>query len=154
MSRTRDEDEFPPKFDDEGSPTSNCNGSKSGASVGPTLEDLMRQLEKLTTKNKKLRAKAKGKKTKGSSSSSEEEDSSFEEVVSKKGKKRIRNHNKPSYNSMPFNYNNMPSSTAYTSVPIGKAPHFDGTKYNQWKHYVKNTYILFHQMYDKLFVMV
>jgi hypothetical protein len=39
------------------------------------LEELMRRLEKLTAENKKLRAKAKGKKTKGSSSSSEVEDS-------------------------------------------------------------------------------
>jgi hypothetical protein len=43
-----------------------------GASNAPTLEDLMRRLEKLTAKNKKLRAKARGKKTKGSSSSNEE----------------------------------------------------------------------------------
>jgi hypothetical protein len=31
----------------------------------------------------------------------------------------------------------MPSSTAYTSIPIGKAPNFDGTSYNQWKHCMK-----------------
>jgi hypothetical protein len=98
----------------------------------------MRRLEKLTTKNKKLRAKARGKKTKGSSSSSEEEDSSFEEEVSKKGKKGRRNLDKPFYNSMFFNYNNMPSSTAYTSIPVSKAPYFDGTSYNQWKHCMKN----------------
>jgi hypothetical protein len=47
----------------------------------------MRRLEKLTTENKKLRAKVKGKRTKESSSSSEEEDSSFEEEASKKRKK-------------------------------------------------------------------
>jgi hypothetical protein len=98
----------------------------------------MRRLEKLMTKNKKLRAKAKGKKTKGSSSSSDEEDSSYEKEVSKKGKKGRRNHDKPSYNSMCFNHNNMPSSTAYTSIPIGKSPYFDGTSYNQWKHCMKN----------------
>jgi hypothetical protein len=39
---------------------------------------------------------------------------------------------------MSFNYNNMPSSTAYTSIPISTAPHFDGTNYNQWKHCMKN----------------
>jgi hypothetical protein len=38
---------------------------------------------------------------------------------------------------MSFNYNKMPSSNAYTSVPVEKAPHFDGTNYNQWKHYMK-----------------
>jgi hypothetical protein len=95
------------------------------------LEELMRRLEKLTTENKKLRENARDKKTKGSSSSSEEEDSSFEEQVSKKRKKGRRNLDKPSYNSMSFNYNNMPSSTAYTSIPVGKAPHFEGSNYNQ-----------------------
>jgi hypothetical protein len=109
-----------------------------GASNAPTLEDLMRRLEKLTAENKKLRAKARGKKTKGSSSSNEEEDSSFEKEVSKKGKKGRRKLNKPSYNSMSFNYNNMSSSTAYTSIPVGKTPRFDGTNYNQWKHCMKN----------------
>jgi hypothetical protein len=86
MSRVRDEDEVPPKFDDEGNPTNNEDGSMSGASTGPTLEDHIRRLEKLMTENNKLRAKAKDKKTKGNSFSSEEEDSSFEEEVYKKGK--------------------------------------------------------------------
>jgi hypothetical protein len=39
---------------------------------------------------------------------------------------------------MSFNYNNMSSFTAYTSVPVDKAPYFDGSDYNQWKHYMKN----------------
>jgi hypothetical protein len=39
---------------------------------------------------------------------------------------------------MSFNYDNMPSTTAYTSIHIGKAPYFDGTYYNQWKHCMKN----------------
>jgi hypothetical protein len=82
----------------------------------------MRRVEKLTAENKKLRAKVKGKKTKGSSSSSKEEDSLFEEDVSKNGRKGRRNHDKPSYNSMSFNYNNMPSSTAYTSYLLAKLP--------------------------------
>jgi predicted RNase H-like nuclease (RuvC/YqgF family) len=131
MSRIGKEDEVPPKFNEEGNPINIDESSKSGASNASTLEDLMRKVEKLTAKNKRLRAKAKDKKTKGSSSSSEEEKSSCEEEVSKKGKKGRRNHDKPSYNSMSFNYNNMPSSTSYTSIPIGKAPHFDGTNYNQ-----------------------
>jgi hypothetical protein len=46
--------------------------------------------------------------------------------------------NKPSYNSMPFNYINMSSSTAYTYIHVGKAHHFDETNYNQWKHCMKN----------------
>jgi hypothetical protein len=32
----------------------------------------------------------------------------------------------------------MPSTTTYTSIPVGKAPYFDGTCYNQWKHCMKN----------------
>jgi hypothetical protein len=72
MSRTSDEDEVPLRFDDENNMNNNQEGDKSGAlAPPPPLEDLMRRLEKLTTENKKLRAKAKGKKTKGSSFSSE-----------------------------------------------------------------------------------
>jgi hypothetical protein len=79
----------------------------------------MKKLEKLKVKNKKLRAKE--KKTKVYSSSSEDGDSE-----------------KPSYNSMSFNYNIMPSFTAYTSIPVGKTTCFDGSHYNQWKHCMKN----------------
>jgi hypothetical protein len=99
-----------------------------GALNAPTLEDLMKRLEKLTTENNKLRRKDKNKKAKGGSSSSEDEDSSLEEDVSKKER---NNHDKPFYNSMSFNYDNIPITTAYTSIPIGKAPYFDGTCYNQ-----------------------
>jgi predicted RNase H-like nuclease (RuvC/YqgF family) len=96
MSRTGEIEEVLPKFIEEDNPIIIEEGSKMGASNATTLEDLMRQLEKLTTENKKLRAKAKSKKTKGSSSSSEEEDSSFEDEVSKKVKKGRRNLDKPS----------------------------------------------------------
>jgi hypothetical protein len=75
MSRTMEEDEVPPKFDEEGNPVNIDESSKSGASNASTLEDLMRKVEKLMAKNKRLRAKAKDKKTKESSSSSEEENS-------------------------------------------------------------------------------
>jgi hypothetical protein len=68
MLRTEDEDKVPPRFNDENNTNNNQEGDKSGASGPPSLEDLMRRLEKLTTKNKKLRAKAKVKKIKGSSS--------------------------------------------------------------------------------------
>jgi hypothetical protein len=74
-----------------------------GASNTPTLEDLMKRLEKLMAENCKLRRKAKNKKAKGGSSSREDGDSSLEEDVSKKGKKGRNNHEKPSYNSMSFN---------------------------------------------------
>jgi hypothetical protein len=39
---------------------------------------------------------------------------------------------------MSFNYDNMRSTTDYTSIPVGRVPYFDGTCYNQWKHYMKN----------------
>jgi hypothetical protein len=87
MSRTGNEDEVPSMFDDENNMNNNQEGDKLGASGAPSLEDLMRRLEKLMVKNNKLRAKAKGKRTKGSSSTSKEEDFSFEEEVSKKRKK-------------------------------------------------------------------
>jgi hypothetical protein len=138
MSRIRKDEEVPPKFNGEGNAVNTEEDSKSGTSNAPTLEDLMRKLEKLTVKNRKPRAKAKGKKTKGTSSSREEENSSFEEEVSKKEKKGRINHDKHSYNSMSFNYNNMSGSTVYTSIPVGKAPRFDGTNYNRWKHGMKN----------------
>jgi hypothetical protein len=99
---------------------------------------ILRKLEKLTAENNKLRRNIKAKRTKRGSSSSEEEDSSNEEDVSKKGKKWRNNRDKPSYNSMSFNYDNMSNTTAYTSIPVGKASYFDGTCYNQWKHCIKN----------------
>jgi predicted RNase H-like nuclease (RuvC/YqgF family) len=138
ISRTREEVEVPPRFDDENNTNNNQEDDKLRASRGPSLEDLMRRIEKLTIENNTLRRKAKNKKTKGGSSSSEDEDSSFEEDVSKKVKKGRNNRDKPSYNSLSFNYDNIPSTTAYTSILVGKASYFDGTCYNQWKHYIKN----------------
>jgi hypothetical protein len=140
MSRTKEIQEVPQKFNEEGNPITVEEGSKMGASNAPTLEDLMKRLEKLTAENNKLRRTIKAKRTKGDSSWSEEEDSSNEEDVSKKGKKGRNNRDKPSYNSMSFNYDNMPSTTAYTSIPIGKSPYFDATCYSQWKHCMK-TYL-------------
>jgi hypothetical protein len=138
MSRNEDEDDATPRFDDKSNTNNNEESSKMRASTDAKLEDLMKRLEKLTTKNNKLRRKVKAKRTKGDSSSSEEEDSSYEEEHSNNGKKGRNNHNKPSYNSMSFNYDNVPSTTAYTSIPIGKAPYFDRTCYNQRKHCIKN----------------
>jgi phage-related minor tail protein len=131
MSRNRDEDDATLRFDDKSNTNDNEEGSKMRASTDAMLEDLMKRLEKLTTENNKLRRKVKAKRTKGRYSSSEEEDSSYEEEDSKKGKKGRNNRDKPSYNSMSFNYDNMPSTTAYISIPVGKAPYFDVTYYNQ-----------------------
>jgi predicted RNase H-like nuclease (RuvC/YqgF family) len=130
MSRDGDEIEvLSPKFDDDGNPIAIEEGSKSGTSKTPTLKDLMKKLDKLKAENKRL--KAKGKKTKVCSSSSEDDASSFKEDVSNKGRKGRRKHDKTSYNSLSFNYNNMPSSTTYTSIPIGNDPRFDGIDYIQ-----------------------
>jgi hypothetical protein len=137
-SGTEEEDEVLSWFDDENNKNNNQEDDKLRASGGSSLEDLMRRLEKLAAENNKLRRKAKGTKIKGGSSSSKDEDSWLEEDVSKNGKKGRNNHDKPSYNSMSFNYDNVPSTTAYTSIPVGKAPYFDGTCYNQWKHCMKN----------------
>jgi hypothetical protein len=60
----------------------------------------------------------------------EDEDSSLEEDIFKKEKKGRNNHDKHFYNSMSFNYDNMPRTTAYTFIPIGKASYFDGTYHN------------------------
>jgi hypothetical protein len=82
-------------------------------------------------------ASNKAKKDKKNVSASEDDDSSYEEDASNKAKKDKKKRDK-SYNAMSFNYNNMPTSTAYTSVPIGKAPYFDETNYNQWKNCMKS----------------
>jgi hypothetical protein len=138
MLRNRDEDDSTPRFDDESNTNNNEESSKTRASIDAKLEDVIKRLEKLTAENNKLRRKIKAKRTKGDSFSSEEEDSSHEEEDSKKEKIGRNNRDKPSYNSMFFNYDNMPSTTSYTFIPIGKAPYFDGTCYNQWKHCMKN----------------
>jgi hypothetical protein len=127
MLRTRKEGEVPPpQHDEDDNLIVVEEGSKSGSHKAPTLEDLMRKFEKLKAKNKKLRTKGK----KGIAYSSSSEDGDSDEEVFKKGKKGRNKHDKASYNTMSFDYNNMPSSTAYTSVPVGKAPRFDGSNYN------------------------
>jgi septal ring factor EnvC (AmiA/AmiB activator) len=138
MSRNGDEDAATLRFNDKSNTNNNEERSKTTSSIDAKLEDLMKRLEKLTAKNNKLRRKVKAKMTKRVSSSSEEEDSSYEDKDFKKGKKGRNNHDKPFYNSMSFNYDNIPSTTAYTSIPIGKAPYFDETCYNQWMHCIKN----------------
>jgi hypothetical protein len=131
ISRIGDENDELPRFNDETNPNTNVEGSKTGDSTDATLEDFMRRLEKLMVEKNKLRRKAKGNKTNGGSSSRENEDFSLEENVSKKEKKGRNNCDKPSYNLMSFNYDNMPNTTAYTSILVGKTPYFDGTCYNQ-----------------------
>jgi predicted RNase H-like nuclease (RuvC/YqgF family) len=118
-----------PPLDEDGNPIVVENGSNMEISTAPTMEKLMKQLEKLNAEVKRL--KAKGNKGKKHSYSSEDDDSSFEQKVSNKGKKERKRHDKSSYNAISFNYDNIHSSTAYTFVPVGKAPYFDGSNYNQ-----------------------
>jgi hypothetical protein len=89
MSKAEDEGEVPTQqFDEDGSPVVVEEGSKSGTHKAPTLEDLMRKLEKLNVENKKLRAKGK----KGTTYSSSSEDGNSDEEVFKKGKKGRNKH--------------------------------------------------------------
>jgi predicted RNase H-like nuclease (RuvC/YqgF family) len=86
-----------PQLDEDGNQIVIEEGSELGTSKRPTLEDLMKKLEKLKAENKNLNTK--GRKGKAYSSSSEDGNSSFEEEISNKGRKK---HDKPSYNSMSF----------------------------------------------------
>jgi hypothetical protein len=135
MLKAGEEGELPPQqFDEYDNQVVGEDGSKLETSKAPTLEYLMKMLEKLMAENKKLRGKGKEATTYSSSS----EDGDYDEEVIKKGRKGWNKNDKSSYNTMPFNYNNMPSSTAYTFIPVGKAARFDESNYNQWKHCMKN----------------
>jgi hypothetical protein len=114
----------------------NENASIAETSITPIMEVLMKKLEKLNVELTKL--KTKNKKDKKNATASEDDDSSHEEDVSNKAKKDKKKHDKSSYNAISFNYNSMPNSMAYTSVPVGKAPYFDRINYNQWKHCIKS----------------
>jgi hypothetical protein len=138
MPRNRDEDDVIPRFNDKSNTNISEESSKMRASTDAKFEDPMKRLEKLTAENNKLRRKVKAKMTKEDSSSSKEEDPSYEEEDSIKGKKGRNNRDKHFYNSMSFNYDNMPSTITYTCIPVVKAPYFDGTCYNQWNHCMKN----------------
>jgi hypothetical protein len=69
-----------------------------------------------------------------SSSSNEEIDASSEEEA--KGK-RGRKGDKKSYNTISFNYDNLSPSSAFNSVPYGKARRFDGMDYTKWRYSMK-----------------
>jgi hypothetical protein len=71
MSRSREVQEVPQKFDEEDNPIIVEESSNTRGSNAPTLEDPIKRLEKLTSKNNKLRIKIKIKRIKECSSSSE-----------------------------------------------------------------------------------
>jgi hypothetical protein len=113
--------------------------SKPNAPWGSNVDELSTEHKKLKFQRKidKFKKKLKSKKSRevtSSSSSNEESDASSEkEIKNKKGK----NRDKKSYNTTSFNYDNLTSCGAFTFVPIGKAPHFNGMDYNKWRYTMK-----------------
>jgi hypothetical protein len=104
-----------------------------GASRNSRMEQLSSELKQLKLQRKvdKLKKKLKDSKSRelvSFSSSNEEIDASSEEED--KGKRR-RKGDKKSYNTTSFNHDNLPPSNAFTLVPVGKAPRFDGTNYTK-----------------------
>jgi hypothetical protein len=84
MSKAGDNDQLPPPwFDEDGNTIVVDEDSKSGASNQPSIEDLMKKIDKLKAENKKLRGKSKKDMT---HSSSNEDDNSKAEVSRKGGK--------------------------------------------------------------------
>jgi uncharacterized small protein (DUF1192 family) len=126
----------PPPLGEDGNPLVDENASITETSTTLTMEELMKKIEKLNSELSKL--KAKDKKGKKNASTSDDDDSSYEEEASNKAERDKKKHNKSSYNAISFNYNHMPSSTAYISVSVSKGPYFNGTNYNQWKHCMKS----------------
>jgi hypothetical protein len=83
MSKTDEHGKIhPPPLNEDGNPIVDEDGSNTETSTAPTVEELMKKLEKLNAELKKL--KTKDKKGKKYSFSSEDDDSSFEEEVSNK----------------------------------------------------------------------
>jgi hypothetical protein len=110
-------------------PKGNGSGGKSTPVDGALRDSQIEQLSsglkqlKLQRKIEKLEKKLKEFKScevASSSSSNEETDaSSEEEAKDKKGKKG----DKGSYNTASFNYDNLPHSNDFPSVPVGNPPH-------------------------------
>jgi hypothetical protein len=86
-----------------------------------------RKIDKL---NKKLKDSQSQQLTSVSSANEEIDDSSEEEVKGKRGRKG----DKRSYKTTSFNYDNLPPFNAFISVPVGKAPYFDGMDYTKWRY--------------------
>jgi hypothetical protein len=145
---------------EEGDPSTNVGGSGEvpppsggGNSTKPSTptrskdSQLASELKVLNHEQKiaKLKKKIKHKNLKGqevSSSSSNEEvnDSSSDDDESfkaKKGKDKKKHGSMPSYNTISFNYDSLPSNHTFTIVHSGKVLHFDGMNYSKWHHGMK-----------------
>jgi hypothetical protein len=121
MSKAGDEVQvIPPKGDSSNVKTSPVDGASKDSRV-EQLSSELKQL-KLQRKIDKLKKKVKESKSRevvSSCSSNEETDaSSKEEAKDKKEKKR----DKRSYNTASYNYDNLPHSNNFTSIPIGNPP--------------------------------
>jgi hypothetical protein len=119
MSKVGDDVEvLPPMCDGSG----NKNTPKDGTPKGLHVEQLSSELKQLNLRRKidKLKKRLKDSKSRqltSSSSSNEDTDaSSKEEVKDKRGRKG----DKISYSTTSFNYDNLPPSSAFTSVPVVK----------------------------------
>jgi hypothetical protein len=91
---------------------------------------LLRKIDKL---NKKLKDSRSRQLTSSSSSNEETDASSEEEVKGKRGRKGDKRY----YNTTSFNYDNLPPSSAFTSVPVGKVVRFYGMDYTKWRDLMK-----------------
>jgi hypothetical protein len=136
MSKVRDEVQIiPPKGDGSGGKTTPIDGASKDSHVEQLSFELKQlKLQRKIDKLKKKLKESKSHEVASSSSSNEVTDASSEEEV--KDKKGGKGDNR-SYNTTPFNYDNLPHSSTFTSVPIGKPPHFDGMNYTQWSYSMK-----------------
>jgi hypothetical protein len=109
----------PPNGDASGGKTTPVVGTPKGSRVEQLSSELMQlKLERKIDKLKKKHKDSKSRQLTSSCSSNEEtDDSSEEEVKGKRGRKR----DKRSYKTTSFNYDNLPLSNAFTSVPVFKA---------------------------------
>jgi hypothetical protein len=123
----------PPKGDACVGKTIPIVGTPKGSRVEQLSSELMQlKLHRKIDKPKRKLKDSKSQQMTSSSSSNKETDNSSEEV---KGKgKRGRKGDKRSYNTTSFNYDNLPSSNAFTSVSVSKACRFDGTNYTKWRY--------------------
>jgi hypothetical protein len=123
------------------------NGWKPSSPTGSKSDQLASELKvlKLQQKIAKLKKKLKSKNPKrqevSSSSSNEEVDDSCstsdESTKAKRSKGNKKHGSKPSYNTISFNYDSLPSNYAFTSMHVGKPPCFDGANYAKWCHAMK-----------------
>jgi hypothetical protein len=109
-----------PKDDGFGGKTTTIDGASKDSRVEQLSSELKQlKLQRRIDKLKKKLKESKSREMTSFSSSNEETDtSSEEEGKDKKGGKG----DKRSYNTTPFNYDNIPHSSTFTSVPVDNPP--------------------------------